>query len=100
MGRLHDLPIHTIKQGPETVCPISEPPHSIWLVEGQALGPILSLSRSSRVVLDTSVDLSRPQLEVYEKGFVQLCGLQNVPALQSMTWGQSMVFMTLVCSVH
>lgn len=99
-SRLHDLSTHTIKQGSKTTCPISEPPHSIWLVEGQALGPILSLSRSSCVILNTSVDLSGPRLDVHKKGFVWLCGLQNVPALQSMSWGQGMVFMSLVCSAH
>lgn len=52
-------------------------PQNIQLVERQALGPILSLSRANCVSLDTSVDLSAPQLYVHKKGFVWLYGLKE-----------------------
>lgn len=55
----------------------SKMPHNIQLVECQSLGPILLLSRSDCIMLDTSVDLSGTQLHIHKKGFVWLSDLQE-----------------------
>lgn len=55
----------------------SEMPHDISLVACQAIGPTVSLSRENCVMLDTSVDLSGPQLYVHRKVFAWLPGLQE-----------------------
>ena len=99
-GQAAYLSTHTIKRGPKTTCQVSELLHSPWLVEGQAPGPVLSLSRSSGVVLDTLVHLSGPQLYVHKKGYVWLQGLQKRPSSPVYDLGRAYGFLSLVCSAR